>query len=87
MTAPSEMAAFHSAMLMLYQFDLNRLNMFKSSFVPKLAPKSSTRTGGLDSLRTRRERPRDRRAAEQRDELAPFQLIELHPLPLASVTA
>jgi hypothetical protein len=32
-------------------------------------------------LRARRERPRSRRAAEQRDELAPFQLIELHPLP------
>ena len=29
-------------------------------------------------LRARRERPRRRRAAEQRDELAPFQLIELH---------
>jgi hypothetical protein len=31
-------------------------------------------------LRPRRERPR-RRAAEQRDELAPFQLIELHYIP------
>ena len=28
-------------------------------------------------MRARRERPRDRRAAEQRDELAPFHLIEL----------
>jgi hypothetical protein len=28
-----------------------------------------------------RERPRDRRAAKQRDELAPFQLIEEHSLP------
>ena len=27
------------------------------------------------------QRPRRRRAAEQRDELAPFQLIELHPVP------
>jgi hypothetical protein len=32
-------------------------------------------------LRARRERPRDRRAAEQRDEVAPFQLIELHSVP------
>jgi hypothetical protein len=31
-------------------------------------------------LRPRRERPR-RSAAEQRDELTPFQLIELHPVP------
>jgi hypothetical protein len=31
-------------------------------------------------LRARRERPR-RRATEQRDELAPFQLIELHSVP------
>jgi hypothetical protein len=29
----------------------------------------------------RREQPRGRRAAEQRDELAPFQLIELHSIP------
>src|SRR5215470_6060498 len=33
-------------------------------------------------LRASRERPR-RRAAEQRDELAPFQLIELHSIPSA----
>jgi hypothetical protein len=32
----------------------------------------------LGLLRTRRERPRERRAAEKRDEVAPFQLIELH---------
>src|SRR5262249_24918471 len=31
-------------------------------------------------LRARCERPRRRRAAEQRDELAPLQLIELHRL-------
>src|SRR5262249_32206881 len=29
----------------------------------------------------RRERPRDSRAAEQRDELAPFPLTEMHPIP------
>src|SRR5262249_5941615 len=32
-------------------------------------------------LRPRRERPRGRRAAEQRDELAPFPLTEMHPIP------
>jgi hypothetical protein len=32
-------------------------------------------------LRPRRERPRDSRAADQRDELASFQLIELHSVP------
>jgi hypothetical protein len=37
-------------------------------------------------LRARHLRPRCR-AAEQTDKLAPFQLIELHPLPLARVTA
>jgi hypothetical protein len=36
-------------------------------------------------LRARRQRPRHR-AAEECDERAPFQLIELHPLPLAGVT-
>jgi hypothetical protein len=33
-------------------------------------------------LRARRERPRDRRAAQQRDEVATFQLIEWHSMPL-----
>ena len=32
-------------------------------------------------LRGRRERPRGRRATQQRDELPPFQLIELHSVP------
>jgi hypothetical protein len=32
-------------------------------------------------LRPTRERPRRRRAAEQRDEVASFQLIELHSVP------
>jgi hypothetical protein len=35
----------------------------------------------LRLLCPRREQPRRRRAAEQRDELAPFQLIGLHPFP------
>jgi hypothetical protein len=34
-------------------------------------------------LRVRRKRPSNRRAAEQRDELAPVQLIELHSVPPA----
>ena len=34
-------------------------------------------------LRARRERPRGRRAAEQRDELAPLYLIELHSVPVS----
>ena len=38
-------------------------------------------------LRTHRERPRDDRAAEKNDELSSLQPIEMHPLPLAGVTA
>src|SRR5262249_57544298 len=42
-------------------------------------------THGLHGLlRACRERPRDRRAAEQCDELAPVQLIELHSVPAAN---
>jgi hypothetical protein len=40
----------------------------------------------LALLRARSERPR-RRAAEQRDELTPFQSTQLHPLPQAKMTA
>jgi hypothetical protein len=34
-------------------------------------------------LRTPHERPRHKRAADQRDELSSFQPTEMHPLPLA----
>src|SRR5207245_7889768 len=37
--------------------------------------------GALQRLRTRYEGPRGRCTAEQRDELASFQLIELHSVP------
>jgi hypothetical protein len=33
------------------------------------------------ALSVRDQRPADRRAAEQRDELAPFHLTEMHPIP------
>jgi len=36
----------------------------------------------LGLLRTRCERPRRHRTAKQRDELAPFPLTEMHPIPL-----
>jgi hypothetical protein len=38
-------------------------------------------------LRTRRKRPRSRRAADESDERASFQSSKLHPLPLAKLTA
>src|SRR5262249_1978795 len=41
---------------------------------PSVAPPSAV-------LDARRERPRDRRAAEQRDELAAFPLMEMHLIP------
>jgi hypothetical protein len=50
-----------------------------------LATEQSNHRHGL--LRVRSERPSDRPAAKQRDELAPFQMIELHPLPLARAAA
>src|SRR6266436_1866131 len=34
----------------------------------------------IELLRARRERPSHRRTAEERDELAPFHLIEWHPI-------
>jgi hypothetical protein len=36
---------------------------------------------GAGLLRARRERPRSRGSTEKRDELATFQLIELHSMP------
>jgi len=54
-----------------------------SNSLPRLSPRgSSSLMPNADApyplalLRARRERPRDRRAAEQRDEVATFQLIE-----------
>src|SRR4029450_9112835 len=44
-------------------------------------PEISDARGFLGLLRARRARPRGRRAAENRDELAPFQLIKLHASP------
>jgi hypothetical protein len=38
---------------------------------------------GSGLLRPRRQRPRNRRTAEQRDELAALQLIELHSIPVS----
>ena len=38
--------------------------------------------GTMLRLRARRERPRHRRAAKQRDEIAPFHLVELHSVPV-----
>src|SRR5215471_18711719 len=39
----------------------------------------------VSPLRARRERPRRGRAAEQRHELAPFQLMEVHSIPASQV--
>jgi len=41
----------------------------------------------LKLLRTRRQRPRNRSAADERDERPTFQLTALHRLPLTTVTA
>ena len=49
-----------------------------SSCKPIVSPKDAEPPHALALLRACRERPRRRRAAEQRDELATFQLIELH---------
>jgi hypothetical protein len=44
----------------------------------EVAPRNPIRATLRRLLRARRERPRRRRAAQQRDELATFQLMELH---------
>jgi hypothetical protein len=80
--------------------DSDFLALDVAGFVEGFTERTNTAHGGLlrlsvdeadhrhrRLLRARVSRPRCRCAAEQCDEVAPFQLIELHPLPLASVTA
>src|SRR3981081_2099004 len=50
-----------------------------ASFTVRAAEQTNHRHRQL--LRARSERPCNRRAADERDELAPFQLIELHSIP------
>ena len=64
--------------------ELEKLNIRGSPCQPP-ALASEPPQGPL--LRPRRERPRSRRAANERDEFAPLQWTDLHPLPLARVTA
>jgi hypothetical protein len=52
---------------------------------PRAAEEPDDRHGRL--LRAHRNRPRRGRAADKRDELAPFQLIEVHPIPHEGGTA
>ena len=56
------------------------------ALVANLAEQAAEAIGPSRLLCGRRERPRSRRAAEQRDEIASLQ-IEWHPLPLASEAA
>src|SRR5262249_10987652 len=81
-------------------FDRDVLTLDKASLFETLTPRGKKlrsvagRPGAEEPdywharlLRPRRERPNDGRAAEQRDELAPFQLHKVHALTLAKVTA
>ena len=57
---------------------------FKIVFGGWMQERDATHARRLLGLRPRYERPRSRCAAEKRDELAPFQLIELHSVPARS---
>jgi hypothetical protein len=73
----------------IYRFDIRPMaHRFKKGKKPrsKAARRKASRAGSQPSDHRHRwllcacgERPRDRRAAEQRDELSSFQPIEMHP--------
>src|SRR5215472_10276053 len=78
-----------SATAVVMKDDTDKAQMMSILLIMGLPPQDEQRdtTIGRDGHRNpitgiaccvRRERPRGRRAAEQRDELAPFQWIELH---------
>ena len=58
-----------------------RVALDASGVVTLVAPRKPMVGSFARLLRPRRKRPRHRRAAEQRDELAPFPLTEMHPIP------
>jgi len=69
-------------------FDIAKIAQALSKFPPKLSRVGVTDDQCADDrqlrrlLRARRERPRSR-ASEQGDEIASFQLIESHPMPIS----